>query len=167
MTAAVNPIRTYITGQTGRLGSVIVRSLWDRGDNITSSPDDVNYMVFAHRYRGPVSFDDEMMVNVRDVVNAIDHAKWADGDRAIVIVSSASSVEPALHQTLAYNCSKAALDMLPKYYAGKLSARINTVNPNTFTGEGAVITPQQVANVIAFLCSPQSSGLNGINIRIG
>ncbi len=161
------PLRAYISGQSGRLGSVVVKTLWERGMNITTSPEHVNYMVFAHRYRGPESFEDEFMVNVRDVVNAIDHAQWADGDRAIVIVSSISSQEPAMNQSLAYNVSKAALDILPKYYCKSQPVRINTVNSATFTGPSAVITPQQVADVISFLCSPQSSGINGQNIRVG
>lgn len=157
----------YVSGQSGRLGAVIVKTLWGLGINITKNPEYVNYMVFAHRYRGPASFDDEMMVNVRDVINAIDHAKWADGDRAIVIVSSINATDPTVTQSLAYNVSKAALNQVARYYAKSQAVRINTVSPNTFTGSDCAITPQQVADVIAFLCSPQSFGINGQNIRIG
>jgi len=106
-----------------------------------------------------------MYVNVQWVCEWIERVKWAPGDRAIVLVSSISAEDPALNQSLAYNLSKACLNQMARYYAKVLTARINAVSPATFTGPSSVVTPQQVANVIAYLLSPWSTQ-NGQIIRV-
>lgn len=157
-------MRTLITGQSGRLGRVVLETFGARGDEIWYKPEALNYLVFAHRYRGPLSFVDEMQANLLDVIAMIDSTTWAVGDKSIVLVSSVSATGPAENQTLAYNLSKAALNQLARCYAK--NHRINTVSPDTFTGEAAVVTKQQVADVIAFLCSPAASGIRGQDIRV-
>ena len=157
-------MRTYITGRTGRLGAVLEESFRKRGDEIARDIRNVNYLVFAHRYRGEEWYDAEMRANVTQVVRLIDAAMWAPGDTAIVIVSSVSATAPAINQSLAYNLSKAALNQLARCYATKY--RINTVSPDTFTGDNPKVTKQQVANVISFLCSSLSSGINGQDIKV-
>lgn len=156
----------FLTGASGRLGSVIADTLKARGDTFTNAPDGVNYLVFAHRYRGEPDFKLEMESNVEWVAQSIDNAKFAEGDHAVVIVSSINATEPAENQSLAYNLSKAALNNLARLYAKKGAARINTVSPATFTGDNPDVTAQEVADVIAFLCSPQASGINGQDIRV-
>lgn len=171
-------MRTHITGRTGRLGSVLVALFAARGDQITG-PDHggvelygIHYLIFAHRYRNKNSkpdHDREMQVNVGQVIETIEKSTFCYGeDCAIVIVSSVSATDPAMNQSLAYNLSKAAQNQVARYYAKALKGvRVNTVSPNTFTGDKSVITPQQVANVVSFLCSPAASGINGQDVRVG
>src|SRR3990167_6476583 len=94
----------YITGESGRLGTVLVETFRARGDVIIPhinlpiinqifdhgyrGPMSVNYIVFAHRYRGTENYGAEMQANLTYVANAIYRLTWAEGDRAIVIVSS-------------------------------------------------------------------------------
>lgn len=160
----------YLTGTSGRLGTVIAETLRLRGDTFVGGGMACNYMIFAHRYRKTVayahSFAEEMRVNVENVADAIEHSVWADGDRAIVIVSSINATEPELNQSLGYNLSKAALNNMARYYAKLQPVRINTVSPATFTGDNPQVSKQEVANVIAFLCSAEASGINGQDIRV-
>lgn len=155
-----------MTGASGRLGRVVAQTFADRGDTINYRGKPCSYMVFTHRYRGAENFTLEMAVNVETVANTIDEAVWEGEDRAIVIVSSVNADTPALNQSLGYNCSKAALNNLARMYALKRQVRINTVSPDTFTTDTPKVSRQQVADVIAFLCSPQASGINGEDIRV-
>ncbi len=159
-------MKTCIFGATGRLGMVIIENLTSRGDEISKNNQEINYLVFAHRYRGEADYGAEMEANVGLIADSIRDARWADGDCAIVIVASVSAMQPDIGQSLAYNLSKAAQLQLARYYAKMQPVRINTVSPATFTGPAAVISPQQVADVVAFLCSPQASGINGQDIRV-
>lgn len=157
-----------IIGKGGRLGSVVYKTFCDRGDRVVDEPMKINYLVFAHRYRGSPDFDKEMSVNVTRTIGIIEQAVFVPaGDHAVVVVSSVDAHMPNIRQSLAYNLSKAALNQLVRYFA-RLSVpfRINSVSPNTFTGDKPIVSGQEVANVIAFLCSPQSSGVNGQNIIV-
>ncbi len=156
----------FLTGTSGRLGSVVAETLKARGDEFVGLAQPCNYMVFAHRYRGEPSFDAEIESNVAWVIECIERAKWADGDKAIVLVSSINATEPALNQSVGYNVSKAALNNMARYYALKQDIRVNTVSPDTFTTPDAKVTAQEVANVIAFLCSDRASGINGADIEV-
>ena len=160
-------VRSFVTGRSGRLGSVIVQSLADRGDVIADTRVRINYLVFAHRYRGAPDFAREMDANLGLVVHDIETTTWGEGDRGIVIISSISAEEPEIGESLAYNLSKAALNQLARCYAKTGHTRINTVSPAAFTGPRAVVSMQEVANVVSFLCSPLSSGVNGQDIRVG
>ncbi len=154
-----------MTGSTGRLGSVVNEMLIARGDNLHHS-EPINYLIFAHRYRGEPDFSLEMDCNVNFVAELVKTTKWAEGDKAIVIVSSVNAETPTLDQSIAYNVSKAALNNLARYFALSGPVRCNTVSPDTFTGDNPKVTPQQVAEVIGFLCSPQASGINGQDLRV-
>lgn len=150
------------------MGRVVAETFKARGDELVDYPSQMNYLVFAHRYRNSnarPSYEREMEVNLGYVIRTIDSAVFAAGDQAIVIVSSVSAMDPAMNQTLAYNVSKAALNQVARYYA-KAGRRINTVSPDTFTGDSPRVSKQQVANVIAFLCSAAGSGINGQDIRV-
>jgi NAD(P)-dependent dehydrogenase (short-subunit alcohol dehydrogenase family) len=88
------------------------------------------------------------------------------------------------YNSIAYGASKAAVIQLTKYYAVHLASkgiRVNTVSPSGIQGnqapefldkysqrvpEARMVTPQEVANVIAFLLSRASSGINGTNIPV-
>ncbi len=155
-----------MTGAGGRLGRVVAQTFTDRGDTISHRGKPCSYMVFTHRYRGVENFAMEMVVNVEGIANTIDGAIWEGEDRAIVVVSSVNADTPAMNQSLAYNCSKSALNNLARMYKLKQKVRINTVSPDTFTTDTPRVSKQQVANVIAFLCSPQASGINGEDIKV-
>lgn len=159
-------MKVHLTGATGRLGRVVAGSLLSRGDDLVPYIAGINYLIFAHRYRGDDDYTKEMSVNLGIVQATITCANWGEGDKAIVLVSSVSASNPAPHQSLAYNLSKAGLNQMARYYAKKGIVRINTVSPDTFTGEHPVVTPQEVANVILFLCSPQASGISGQDLVV-
>jgi NAD(P)-dependent dehydrogenase (short-subunit alcohol dehydrogenase family) len=162
-------MKSCVIGASGRLGRVVAATLRDRGDEIQAFPEGSNYLVFAHRWRPKIGPDRhaEFAANVWMVADTIESMKWADGDRAVVIVASVSANEPALNQSLAYNVSKAAQCQVARYMSKSMDIRVNTVSPNTFTGPDAVISPRQVADVITFLCSERANGINGQDIRIG
>ncbi len=153
----------FVAGKTGRLGTVVADAFLNRGDVLVES-EEAQYLVFCHRYRGPKDFNSEMFANVEKVIHWVEGGIKAEG---VVIVTSVNSLEPTLTQSLAYNVSKAAQEQLVRYFSNSFPFRCNSVQPNTFTGPDAVVTPQQVADVILFLCSPQSSGINGQSIRVG
>jgi len=138
-----------------------------RGDTLIEVDDGPNYLVFAHRYRGQEDYSLEMTANLNNVIWMIQNLSFAElGDKSIVIVSSINAAAPTTTQSLAYNVSKAALNQVARYLAKTQPIRINTVSPATFTGDHPDVTAQEVANVIAFLCSPAASGINGADIRV-
>lgn len=160
-------VRTCITGASGRLGRVLVETFRERGDEIVNAHEevgDLNYLVFAHRYRGEPSFVQEMRVNLHWIREWIERQTWLSGDHSVVLIGSAASRSPAKDQSHAYNLSKACLPQLARIFSNRM--RINVLSPDTFTGPQAVITPQQVAEVARFLCSPVSSGLNGQELMV-
>lgn len=158
--------RTRITGATGRLGRQIAEAIAGRGDEIVNDNDCLNYLVFAHRYRGEDSFQAEMDVNLRRVIFDVSAASWGVGDRAIVLISSIDADSPNPNQSLGYNISKAGLNQFARYYAKLDKVRINCVSPATFTGDNPDVSAVEVANVVLFLCSDKSTGINGQNIKV-
>lgn len=111
---------------------------------------------------------------------------------SIVLVSSIMGKFANNSQPLSYSISKAGLDLMVTYYAAMLGSygiRINSVSPITFVKPesqkyyyeenhklnqlyqkmvplGRMCHAEDVANVIYFLCSDQSSFINGQNIII-
>lgn len=161
-------IKSCIIGATGRLGDAVCIALME---HLIVKPDDVitpiNYLVFAHRYRGEDNYYEEIDVNLHEIVRRINRTKWESGDRGIVIVSSVCATDPVVDQSLSYNISKAAQLQVARYFAKTLkNVRCNTVSPAAFTGMNPKVSIQQVASVIGFLCSPESSGINGTDIRV-
>lgn len=88
------------------------------------------------------------------------------------------------YNPIAYGISKAAIIQMTKYYAVLLAEkkiRVNTVSPSGIFGgqdpgfmhkyservpERRMVEPQEVVNVILFLLSSKSSGINGANIPV-
>lgn len=159
---------SVIIGKGGRLGQVIANTLRIRGDHIADITQRMDNLIFAHRYRGPESYREEMQANVEAIANIIESSR-INRNGSIVIVSSVIATAPTLTQPLSYNLSKAAQLQLSRYYAEKLrplAIRVNSVSPDAFTGAAPKVTIQQVADVIAWLCSQQSSGVNGQDIKV-
>jgi NAD(P)-dependent dehydrogenase (short-subunit alcohol dehydrogenase family) len=167
-----------IIGRHGRLGNVLARSLQQRQDRITDSTDSkLDYLIFAQRYRGAYDFIAEMDVNLRLTCETIERTQWTRNDatnlkghdNAICIVGSIAGTDPQMQESIAYNLSKAALEHAARFYAMAFAGsriRCNVVAPATFRGPDSRITEQQVVDVILWLCSPQSSGVNGQTIRV-
>lgn len=111
--------------------------------------------------------------------------------RSIVIISSIASSYIAEEQNAQYHLAKAALNQLVRYYAavlGPLGIRVNSISPGTTVKEESrefyvrnpeigelykIITPlgrmgtaEDVAKVVAFLCSVDASFVTGQNIMV-
>ncbi len=200
---------TLIIGGTRGIGSVIKQALVTRGDHVyTASRSDLsdtnhfkidlpstieidntlklNYLIFAHRYRGQ-EWDDDFNITVKGVDILINQLKDSFVNEAsIVILGSNAGHFVVEEQPAAYHASRAALGGLVKFYASTLGhkgIRCNSVLPTTiikpenehfFTEENDVrkmiekITPlrrmgnaKDVANMVEFLCSDKSSFITG------
>ena len=200
---------TLIIGGTRGIGSVIRQVLVERGDDVYTASrselstfnhlklvlpnqieiDDtikLNYLVFAHRYRGQ-EWDDDFDITVKAVDILINQLKDSfSSEASIVILGSNAGHFVLKEQSASYHASRAALDGLVKYYAATLGhkgIRCNSVLPSTiikpenelfFTVENDVrkmierITPlcrmgnaKDVANMVEFLCSEKSSFITG------
>lgn len=166
----IEPVYSCVVGASGRLGKETVSVLREQKHNIISQekmPCALNYLIFAHRYRGLPNFEQEMYVNLQWVIEMLERSRWGDGDRCVILVSSVCATEPAMNQSLAYNLSKTALNQVARYYAKKQSIyRINTVSPDTFTDKGSALTARRVAETIALICSRESSDINGQDFKV-
>jgi NAD(P)-dependent dehydrogenase (short-subunit alcohol dehydrogenase family) len=152
-------------------------------------------LVFFQRYRGDDDmWAGELATSLTATRSIIDRA--ADNfeethDKSVVIVSSCASYFVAAEQPLSYHVVKAALNQLVRYYAvalGRKGIRVNAVSPSTLLKEeskhyylqnealhqlyqsiiplGRMGTAEELAKVIAFLCSANSSFITGQNICV-
>jgi NAD(P)-dependent dehydrogenase (short-subunit alcohol dehydrogenase family) len=155
----------------------------------------VNHLIFTQRYRGTDDeWAGEIETSLTATKNVIEQLsdKFADSNqRSIVIVSSIASRLIAGEQPVGYHVAKAGLHQMVRYYAvtlGHLGIRVNSVSPGTIikdeskdfylknqrlqelyngiTPLGRMGTSDDVAGVISFLCSPQSSFVSGQDIVI-
>jgi len=201
--------KSLIIGGTRGIGAVIKEVFASRGDDVYTAsrsassgsrhfrvilPDDIyahwnidlNYLIFAHRYRGE-DWADEFDITVKAIdqlINKLKDSFYAEA--SIVILGSNAGHFVVDEQPASYHASRAALGGLVKYYAAKLGPkgiRCNLVLPATiikpenehfFTQENTVrkmierITPlrrmgnaEDVANIAGFLCSEKSSFITG------
>jgi len=200
---------SLIIGGTRGIGSVIKEVLVDRGDCVytasrSSSTDSshlimdksnnvkldpslkLNYLIFAHRYRGQ-EWDDDFNVTVKLVDLVINQFKNKFLNEASIVILGSNAGHFVLEeQSSSYHASRAALGGLVKYYAatlGHIKIRCNSVLPSTiikpenkhfFTENNEVrkmiekITPLgrmgtaiDIANMVAFLCSDKASFITG------
>ena len=155
----------------------------------------VSNLVFFQRYRGDGdSWAGEIETSLTATKNMIDRwtAERDDSDQSsVVVVSSLASDFIAEEQPLSYHVAKAGLNQIVRYYAvalGPQGVRVNAVSPGivlkdeardfyrqnqhlhdlyrSVTPLGRMGTPEEIANVIAFLCSPKSSLITGQNILL-
>ena len=164
-------------------------------DEIVKERGDPNYLVFCQRYRGnedPWTGEIEVSLSLtRAVIELMQDRFEAAGDKAIVMVSSVFGDFVGEGQGVSYHVGKAGINQLMRYYAvnlGRKGIRVNAVTPFTFLKEesrdfylkneplhdlyakitplGRMGTSADSAQVIAFLCSPQSGFINGQNIYV-
>ena len=152
-------------------------------------------LVFCQRFRGEEEpWAGELAISLTATKNLID--RLADsfdpaGDKSIVVVSSSAGNFIASEQPLSYHVGKAALNQLVRYYAvvlGPKGIRVNAVSPGTTLKDeskefyranealrqlyesiiplGRMGTAEELANVIAFLCSAQASFITGQNLVV-
>lgn len=169
----IEPVLTEITRQNGKLDS----------------------LVFLQRYRGQgeawAGEIETSLTATKNVVEQLVDAFGDEGDNSIVVVSSIAGYFIAEEQPLSYHVAKAAINQMIRYYAfalGPKGIRVNCVSSGTVLKEeskdfylkneqlsdlyktiiplGRMVTAENVANVIAFLCSPRAASITGQNIIV-
>jgi len=152
-------------------------------------------LIFSQRYRNKGDdWLREIEISLTATKNTIEELmnEFTEvGGKSIVIIGSLASSFIAEEQPLSYHVSKAGLDQMVNYYAVKLGykgIRVNCVSPGViFKGGkneshlknkklydiykksiplGRVGTVQDIANVVAFLCSDMASFITGQNIIV-
>lgn len=133
-------------------------------------------------------FDAMMSVNVKGVFFALQQAarRMRDGGRVVNISSTATVL--AQPSQAAYSASKAALDQMTRVAAKEFASRgitVNTVSPGAVETEelrdevqpevlrrwrrstafGRLGRPEDIADVVGFLVSPDARWITGQNIR--
>lgn len=150
----------------------------------------LNAVAFFQRYRGDAEpWAAEWQVSLTATRQIIEHVVGAfeqTGAKAMVMVGSIASRLVAEEQPVGYHVAKAGLAQLVRYYAVTLGARgirVNAVSPGTIVKEesapfylqheeiqqlyqqiiplGRMGTAEEVAQVAAFLCSPEASFVTG------
>ncbi len=155
----------------------------------------IDNLLFFQRYRGDTdAWENEIDTTLTATKSVIEHLAdggFFNGESSIVIVSSVASDFIAQEQEVGYHVAKAGVLQLAKYYAvtlGKKKIRVNCVSPGMVLKEeakpyyqknvkkmelferitplGRMGTPEDIVNLIEFLCSPGASYITGQNIVI-
>ncbi|MGH8510093.1 MAG: SDR family NAD(P)-dependent oxidoreductase [Gammaproteobacteria bacterium] len=155
----------------------------------------LNYLVFCQRYRGsedPWKGEIEVSLSLtKALIEAAQERFDPAGDKSVVMVSSVFGDFVGEGQAVSYHVGKAGMNQMMRYYAvnlGHKGIRVNAVTPFTFlkdesrdfylknealhdlykkiTPLGRMGTSADSAQLIAFLCSPQSGFINGQNIYV-
>jgi enoyl-[acyl-carrier protein] reductase III len=152
---------------------------------ICSAASGFNRPVLQQRPKG---WDWTMNINARSLLFAAQHAARLMGSRGghIVSVSSPGSTR-VLPEYVAVGASKAALEAVTRYLAVELAPQgivVNAVSPGIVATEalrhfdrsrdgsvlaqairatpaGRIVTPEEIAAVVAFLCSEEASMIRG------
>lgn len=164
-------------------------------DAIVKAHGPLNYLVFCQRYRGsedPWQGEIDVSLTLTKAVMEAAQAHFdPEGDKSVVMVSSVFGDFVGEGQALSYHVGKAGMNQMMRYYAvnlGRKGIRVNAVTPFTFLKEeskefylknealhdlyrkiiplGRMATSVDSAQAIAFLCSPQSTFINGQNIYV-
>jgi NAD(P)-dependent dehydrogenase (short-subunit alcohol dehydrogenase family) len=164
-------------------------------EDVVGSAGPLSHIVCLQRYRGQGDgWEGEIDVTLRatrDLVDQLSGHLTGPGSRAIVLVSSVIGTEVIDSQPLAYHVAKAGLEHMVRYYAVKLGpsgVRVNGVSPCTvlkdesrhvYVGNeplhalyrrliplGRMGESEEVARVVAFLCSAEASFMTGQNLVV-
>ena len=153
----------------------------------------INHALFMQRYRGGGAdpWEGELAVSLgatRRIVEWLAPRFPESQDCSLLFAGSAAGRFVATEQPAGYHAAKAALAQLARYWAvtlGPRGVRSNCVSPAVFVKEERreldleryrriaqafplrrVPTAEQIARVIAFLCSPAASCLTGQDIAV-
>jgi len=162
---------------------------------ITGRNGKVRNLIFLQRYRGDGdAWQGELDISLTATKTVIEHlaARFERGaSNSIVIIGSSASQFVAEEQPVGYHAAKAALAQMARYYAlalGPKKIRVNCVTPGTVLKEeskefylrntplqnlyrqitplGRMGTAEEIAGVVAFLCSEKASFITGQNIVV-
>jgi NAD(P)-dependent dehydrogenase (short-subunit alcohol dehydrogenase family) len=172
------------------------QKMFSKLDEIVGKNGKIDSLVLLQRYRGKENdWEGEFETSVtatRNIIEKLEEHFYEEGDKSIVVVSSVIGSFVASGQMLSYHVAKAALEAMVRFYAVELGSkkgiRCNSVSPFTVLKEescdfylknkglcelykeivplGRMGTAEEVANIIKFLCSADSSFVNGQNIVI-
>ena len=154
----------------------------------------VSSVAFFQRYRGEDSWNGDwqiILTATKTTVETLENEFDEEGSRAMVMIGSVANRFVAEEQDLSYHVTKAGLLQMVRYYAVTLAQRgirVNSVSPGVvlkdeakgFYGEhqeildlyaeaiplGRMASSEDIANVVAFLCSSQASYITGQDIVV-
>ena len=155
----------------------------------------INYLALLHRYRGVEDkWEGEIKTSILGTKNVVDAAvdKFSKKcDKSIAVVSSVAAEFVVDSQPVSYHTVKSGLKGMVRYYAkalGPSGVRVNSVSPCTvlkkesaqyylhnqsladiyreITPLGRMGTAKDVAQVVKFLCSEDSSFVTGQDITV-
>lgn len=156
-------------------------------DTVEAELGPVSALVNAHTHHRDSGLDDttvedfdrHMAVNARAVMLLTrEFAQRYRGERGLGRIINLTS--DAVHNNLPYGASKAAIDVITAAAAGELGPNgitVNAINPGpndtgwmsdalkadvrANTPLGRIGTPQDTANLVSFLCSPEGGWITG------
>jgi NAD(P)-dependent dehydrogenase (short-subunit alcohol dehydrogenase family) len=163
--------------------------------DIISQNGKLSNVIFCQRYKGEKDdWTKQIEVSLTATKNVIDSLKNLfidEGEKSIVIVSSAAGHFIAEEQPLSYHVAKAGINQMVRFYAvalGDRGIRVNCVSSGAVIKEeskefyhqneelhslykkitplGRMATSEDIANVVEFLCSSKASFITGQNIVV-
>lgn len=156
----------------------------------------LSHIIFCQQFRGEGDdWSGQMETSLTATRNIIelsmDCFEGTVHEKSIVVVGSIASRLIAKEQPISYHVAKAGLEQVIRYYAfvlGGRGIRVNGVSPNTILKEEnkkfylnnkrlyelykkisplrKMVTAEDVAQTVIFLCSPRASSITGQNIVI-